>query len=241
MTNRPVFIHHHLGMGDHIMCNGLVRSLLNDGAYYTEVYVFAKSKNAQRVSRMFDDDTRIRIIPIPEGENEITFVNGVVYKYGIVDFIRCGFGAIENLTSAGLISNFDEAFYVGAGIPFEMKWSKFKLRRDRQEEQRVVNKLNPDGVQFMFVHDDPSRGFVINPHNPNNLLVIKNDISEDLFNMIGVLENASEIHCMESSISNLIEFLSSVTCPLYMHKSVRTDSNGNSCNAISKQKNWILV
>lgn len=241
MNHRPLFVHHHLGMGDHIMCNGLVRSLLNDGKYYTEVYVFAKEKNASRVARMFDDDQRIRVISIPESENEVAFVNAVLNGYGIVDFVRCGFGSIENMISMGLASNFDEVFYVGSGIPFKNKWDKFNIRRDIEAEQRVLKKLNPNGVPFMFVHDDPSRGFVINPPNPQNLMVIKNDPSEDLFNMIGVFEAASEIHCMESSISNLIEFIPSVTCPLYMHKSIRKDSSGHSYNATSRAKNWIVV
>ena len=241
MIHRPLFIHHHLGMGDHIMCNGLVRSLLNDGKYYTEVYVFSKENNAPRVTRMFDDDPRIRVIAIPNSQNEIGFVNNVINTYGIVDFVRCGFGAIDNLISMGVVSNFDEAFYVGAGIPFENKWSKFKIRRDTNEEQRVLKKLNPNGIPFVFVHDDPSRGFVINPPNPQNTMIIKNDPSEDLFNMIGVFESASEIHCMESSISNLIEFIPSVNCPLYMHKSIRKDSAGHSHNATSKAKNWIVV
>lgn len=238
--NRPLFVHHHLGMGDHIMCNGLIRSLLNDGKCYTNVFVFSKERNAPRVSRMFDDDARIGVIPIPESHNEIAFVNQVIGAYGIVDFIRCGFGAIDNLISMNRVSNFDEAFYVGAGIPFENKWSRFKIRRDVSEEQRVLSKLNPSNSPFMFVHDDPSRGFTVTPPNPKNITVVKNDPSEDLFNMIGVLEAASEIHCMESSISNLIEFIPSINSPLYMHKSIRIDSNGNSHNATSR-KNWIIV
>lgn len=241
MNHRPLFVHHHLGMGDHIMCNGLIRSLLNDGKYYTNLYVFSKEKNAARVARMFDDDSRIGVIAIPESQNEVVFVNNVISTYGIVDFIRCGFGAIDNLISMGLASNFDEVFYITAGIPFDYKWSKFKIRRDTKEENRILKKLNPSGLPFMFVHDDPSRGFVINPPNPKNLLIIKNDPSEDLFNMIGIFEAASEIHCMESSISNLIEFIPTIICPLYMHNSIRMDSSGHIENATSREKNWIVV
>lgn len=240
MANRSLFIHHHLGMGDHIICNGLVRSLLNDGKCYAEVYVFCKQRNAPRVARMFDDEPRIKVLVIPDSENEVLFVNGVIYSYGITDFIRCNFGTIDNLMSMGLVSNFDEAFYVGTGIPFENKWSKFNIRRDKVEEQRVLNKLNPNMIPFMFVHDDPSRGYSINPVNPNNLLVVRNDPSEDLFNMIGVLESASEIHCIESSISNLIEFIPNITCPLHMYASMRPDSVGRLWNATTK-KNWIVT
>ena len=191
--------------------------------------------------RMFDDEPKIKVLPIPSSVDEIDYVNQIISKYGIVDFIRCGFSSIENLKSLGIVSNFDEAFYVGAGIPFENKWSQFKIRRNFSEENRILNKLNPTKEPFMFVHDDPSRGFIITPPNPSNLLVVKNDVTEDLFDMIGVLESAAEIHCMESSISNLIEFLPNIVCPLYMHKAIRMDQNGKTENATSKMKKWIVI
>ena len=41
----PLVIHHNLGLGDHIICNGLVRCLLNEGKYFSDVYIFCKEKN----------------------------------------------------------------------------------------------------------------------------------------------------------------------------------------------------
>jgi plasmid rolling circle replication initiator protein Rep len=71
----------------------------------------------------------------------------------------------------------------------------------------------------MFVHDEPSLGYNITKiENPNNLKIIKNDTTESIFNMIGIMENASEIHCMESSIRCLIDHLPNINCPLHLHK-----------------------
>ena len=46
-----VFIHHHLGLGDHIICNGLVREF----AKSYNINLFCKSKNMYNVSVMFAD------------------------------------------------------------------------------------------------------------------------------------------------------------------------------------------
>ena len=236
--NRTLFVHHHLGMGDHIICNGLIRSLLGTNSVFQSVAVFAKERNYKRVQRMFDDDSRITVISIPSDANEVLYVNAVVEQYKICDFIRCGFGMGDNLENMGLVSNFDVGFYACAGIPFEHRWTNFRLRRNTESEQKALNQLNPTGQPFAFVHDDPSRGFILNPNISKELHVIKNDPSIDVFDMISILENASEIHCMESSFRCLVEHIDTIMCPLYLHTSVRADTNGNFLLSSSK-KNWI--
>ena len=236
----PLVLHHHLGMGDHIICNGMVRSLLNGGKFYTDVYVFAKERNFNRVVRMFDDDPRIHVIPIPSNQNEIHFVNEFVLKNSVMNFMRCGFGAVDNLQLMGLAKEFDEALYLSAGLPYEKRWSEFRLRRDSVEEGRVLRKLNPTNEKYMFVHDNPSIGCVFTPDNPNGLKIIKNDPTEDIFDMTMLLENASEIHCMESSFRCLIEHLPRVTCPLFLHSGVRTDGHGETIVS-GVRKEWNVV
>jgi hypothetical protein len=231
----PLFIHHHLGMGDHIICNGMIRTLLNDSESCTDVYVFSKESNAKRVSRMFEDDSRIHVVSIPTDQDEFTFVD----KFG-VRIMRCGFGDISKLQYLGLAKTFDEALYVSAGVPYENRWSAFYIRRDPAQEKIVLDKLNPTGEAFMFVHDDPSRGISFTPSNSNGLKIIRNDPSEDIFNMCLLLENAAEIHCMESSFRCLIEHLPLIKCPLFLHTGVRSDGHGSTIVSGSKRK-WIAV
>jgi|688.fasta_scaffold02376_13 hypothetical protein len=236
----PLVLHHHLGMGDHIICNGMVRTLLNKGKFYTDVYLFAKERNANRVIRMFDDEPRIHVISIPSNQNEIQYVNKFIFEKNVMNFMRCGFGAVDNLQLMGITKDFDEALYISAGIPHEKRWSEFRLRRDPVEEGRVLRKLNPNSEKFMFVHDDPSRGIVFSPDNSNGLKIIKNDPSEDIFNMCMLLEHAEEIHCMESSFRCLIEHLPNIKCPLYLHTGVRNDGHGESIVS-GVRKKWITV
>lgn len=236
-----LFIHHHLGLGDHIICNGLVRTLLNGGKVYAGLGVFAKEEHTIKVRRMFDDENKITVIPIPKNINEIAFTNHYIATNNIINFIRCGFGGIDNFYSMGMIKKFDEVFYCMAGIPHKSRWSNFKIRRDMDEEARIFNKLNPNKEKYIFVHDDVNRGMVINPNNPNNLKIIKNDITESIFDMSMILENATEIHCMESSMRCLIEHVKT-NCPLYLHTSIRPDGQGtNPFITGSSRKNWILI
>ena len=59
-----IFIYHHLGLGDHIMLNGFVRSVAES---YDRTWLFAKpGNNTKNVRRMYQDNSQINIIPLDD-------------------------------------------------------------------------------------------------------------------------------------------------------------------------------
>lgn len=220
-------LHHHLGMGDHIICNGLVRSLLDINDF---IHLLCKEANVSRVSRMFDDDDRIIPISIPNGADEHLFAAGYATSVNM-KYMRCGFSYWN------AHETFDEMFYRHAKINYQNRWSRFYLRRDKEAEEKAFKLMNPSQQEFVFVHDDPSRGMNISIRN-TKYLVVRNNPSIDIFDLCMLLENAKEIHCMESSFRCLIEHLPKVTCPLYLYSSVRNDGHGRAIIGGSK-KTWI--
>lgn len=217
----PLLIHHHMGVGDSIICNGLVRSLLTNGSYFSDIIVCSWERNTKTVQRMYDNTDHVHVLSIPENTNEVVAVNSFINENKICDFIRCGFGMMENMMRLGMASSFDQCFYLSAGVPYEHQWSHFQYRRDSEKEEAVLTKLNPSNEPFIFVHDAPDRGYTFDPVNTKGLKVIKNDMSESIFDMGKLLESAKEIHCMESSFRVLIDHLPSVSCPLYFYPNVR--------------------
>lgn len=69
------YIYHHLGLGDHIICNGLVRSLKN--SFNEEISVFVKPQYYENISKMYRDDPNI--IPLPIG-NDYQVMNYISEK-----------------------------------------------------------------------------------------------------------------------------------------------------------------
>jgi len=233
MNSSTLYIHHHLGMGDHIICNGLVRSLVGNKA--DNITLFVRTNNFPRVQRMYADDPRIDFAIVPAEGNECVFVDEYIrHRQGTL--LRLGF---DQLYKSPML-NFDQVFYIYAGVPFSNRWDKFFVKRDPEGESKAIAKLNPTGEPYMFVHDDPSRGFLIDPPNPRGLKVIKNDVSVDIFDMIGMLEGAEEIQCMESSFRCLIESVPSIACPLFLHKMVRFANQPNPALSIGRKK-WVEI
>ena len=100
---------------------------------------------------------------------------------------------------------FDQLFYLQAGIPYEVRYSHCYWLRDYAQEERLAAKLAPQG-DYAFVHDDATRGYIVSTAGIG-LPIVRNDISESIFHMGLLLERATEVHCMESSIRCMIESL----------------------------------
>ena len=61
MKNNKAYIIHHLGLGDHVVCNGLYRNL---SKRYKECVLPAKQRNHESLSNMLSDLPNITILPL---------------------------------------------------------------------------------------------------------------------------------------------------------------------------------
>jgi hypothetical protein len=230
----------HQGLGDHIICNGLIRSLLEK---HDSIVLFVKENIFLSVQRMYDNESRIFCFPMLKSAGEEDYFsfftkNKNTMKIGFSKYWELVHKSLE-ITEEFLEQKFDYNFYKLADINFENRWKKFSFQRSYEDENRVFKKLNPDNEPYIFVHDDIARGFALNPSNPNNYKIIKNDPSELIFSMISILENAEEIHCMESSFNALIECLPTIKDnKLFYHSKVR---NYPYWLISTTKRNWSII
>ena len=201
-----LYVHHHLGLGDMIHMNGMMRKILKEEKY-DSIYVFSKNCHKTMVDWMYRDELRIKVIGIDETGPEIQLVDQ--FMSGVEgDFVRIGHEYYRPQNNEIGPITCDMIFYNQVGVPYSSRFDDCYWERDLEEEERVYNKLAPKGKNYIFVHDDPSRGFVINDEATNpNLEIVRNDMSESIFHLGALLENAKEIHLMESSIRCMVEFL----------------------------------
>jgi hypothetical protein len=206
------YIYHHLGLGDHIICNGIVR-------HYNEIFksvtVFCKPHNFANVEYMYRDNDSIIVLPIGEDSDIIEYVN----KNNLhSDLITIGFNRLTNQNS----KTFDEGLYNMMGIPFTYRFSKFVFDRNVEKETIVYNELNPNNESYIYIHDDKDRGFIIDRTKiNNNLKIIENDKRFLMFDMLKIIENATEIHTMQTGMRDLINSYTFDKPKFYLHWYVR--------------------
>lgn len=232
---KEIYIHHHLGLGDHIDMNGFIRFfLLTNG--FNKINLFVKSSYYDMIQYMYSDEDRINLIPIDPKIDEDLQVFAYMRKINNGKLLRVGF---ENYPFGKEIEenkNCWEYFYEQLNVPYDVKVNFFYVERNVEEEERLYKKLNPSNEPYIFLHDDSDRGFSINHEyiSNKNLKIIKNDKSENIFYFLKILENAEEIHCMESSFKSLIEIYAK-TEKLFFHD-FRNHPLGTKTN-----KKWRIV
>jgi hypothetical protein len=207
------YIYHHLGLGDHIICNGLVR-------YYEkklgEISLFCKPQNYNNVKFMYSDNENIKILPVGEDYDVDMFI-GINNLY--LDTIKIGFSRLLDYPHP---FTFDEGFYGIAKIDFKERFNSFYIPRDLIKENVVYNELNPNNETYIFVHDDKSRGFSVDIDKlPPNIKIIENDVKYGLFDMLTLIERAEEVHVMQSSLRDLINSYKMNKPKFYLHNYIR--------------------
>tara|TARA_R110000824_G_scaffold132903_5_gene295506 strand:+ start:447 stop:1178 length:732 start_codon:yes stop_codon:yes gene_type:complete len=195
----------HLGLGDHIICNGLLRELRKK---FDIVYMPVKQHNTHSVRDLFRDDPGIEIIPV-RGDNDAKskqslFARHVDEVIGVGNF---GTGFLENCKS------FDESFYIQCGVSFKERWSSFFYKRDLEKEEELYHELATD-EPYIFVHDDLQRDYIIDEkHFLDGAQIIRpihrfgEESLNSLFHYGKLVEGAQEIHCIDSSFACYIEHL----------------------------------
>jgi len=144
------YIYNHLGLGDHIICNGLYREIINTNDFYT---LFVKHHNVETVSFMIKDLNNINIKSVNDDSEVISYLtdNNISRE----SIILIGFCQIP-LPGA---KDFDDSFYIQHNLPFEKRWSSFKCDRDIESEKNIFDKFNVKEGEYVFIHDDKSRGY----------------------------------------------------------------------------------
>ena len=133
-----IYIFHHIGLGDHIICNGLVRSLIKTDSEYT---LFCRPQYLNSVKSMYKDLTNLFFM---EGCDHS--INNFLSTINPNQIIKIGFEYTPENYS------WDEYFYKQHNIPFINRWEKFKINRDFDRENALYEKLNPNNDKFALVH-----------------------------------------------------------------------------------------
>jgi hypothetical protein len=221
-----LYIYHHLGLGDHILCNAIVR---NYAKRYDKIYLFVKPHNYISVKFMYRDLNNIEYI---QGDD---FIAESIIR-GKTNVLKIGFSELQSNIS------FDRSFYNLVNLDFSKRWDDFYFERDINREIEFFKSFNIEEKKYIFLHDDKQRGYNINRKfiNGDDIILSPNlNLTNNIFDYIYIFLNAKEIHCMDSSFRVLIDSLNINNTKLYFHTYVR--GNYNFINlAVSKLK-WKII
>jgi len=165
-----------------------------------------------------------------------------IVKLFALDIVDLGFFGRNFLESETL--NFDEQMYAQAGVDFNARWDSFNPTRNQEKEIDIFASYNVKPGEYIFLHEDQTRDIVIDRTLIKSTLKIvqptpthaKNSITDYML----LIENAAEIHTIESSFGALIESMN-VAVPKYSHRYARQKVVDNPRTAFTYRTAWEVL
>lgn len=220
-----IYLYHHLGLGDHFICNGLVRFLVNNEENYT---MFVKPHNLNSVSFMYRDLNNLSFMKVLDSscQNFPFERDDKIIKINLENFNE----------NQGVL--WDEFFYKQHNIDFKNRWDNFKVIRDFKREEFLYNYLNPNDEKFILIHRSGSDGV-----DRINYNLIRNEYKKifvenhtnNIFDYFLLACKAEEIHCVESCFLVLMDSLD-LNKNLFYHNNLNTR-----CNNFNLKNKWKII
>ena len=230
-----IFFVPHLGLGDHFTCNGMTREIYKEAKI---MVMPVKENNIKVVRKMFSDLENLHLIPLV-GSMDYADTQHMNDTFALMEFFKNrdyiikAVGAFSPNTFIRDNRNYDEIFYNQVGIDFQKRWDSFFYPRNIDNEMKMFNDcFNLVKNEYIFLHDDPTRGRVINIDLlPKGIKIItphQKFWDADILDYRYILENAREIHCVNSSFSDMMDaFDLSKVNRLCIHEYARTNDPVN--------------
>jgi hypothetical protein len=259
-NGNKLFIIPHLELGDNLILNGAIRFL---STKYKKIIYVVKQIYYDQISIMFSDIPNLLLYPTMGGfiENRkmstlIPYDNDVknIYnKYNIDFIVFDGYRNEYDLTNYKYPRKYPVYFYDDLRISHDIRYTYFKINRNYNNENILYyNLINIIGNNYIIILDDEKRNLIINKkyysnknipifklnNNSNNEIKELNNIrTSNIFNYIKILENAKEIHSIDSSILLLIDQLN-INVKTYVHRYARNQPLGY---VVYRNKNFIYI
>lgn len=184
---KSLVIRSHLGLGDMLVINAIVR---DRAAKFNHVFLPCKEHNVPSVWFMFRDLSNVEVVSVKDDidANEIALKCGL----GGSEFLGLGIFAHESGFS---IHKWDKEMYRQADVPFEDRWDKWHVMRDKSQEFP-----SPKLSGWTFCHQDTKRRFEVDVNKlpRGNVICPKPYETRNILNYWSWIENAEEIHVVDS-------------------------------------------
>ena len=189
-----VLIEAHFGLGDNLICLGLMRELAekNPGVRY---HLACLPQYFHSITWMLQSTENIFPTVVTSGREARQLANFLNATYKTI--------GIHNID----IKRFDESFYEEYGIPFEYRWSKAAVAPGPRSEE-LYKRLNPKNEPFMLVcrTESGNNTYPLKIENPSKLKVIEiYPATHNIYDWTKLVEMATEIHSIDTSFLHFVE------------------------------------
>jgi hypothetical protein len=189
-----IVLYHHTGLGDHFICNGLVNDFAERHAH---LYLPCNRIHEATVACLYSEQPKVTVVPVDNDRQHAEVAAFAAARR--LPIVKVGFAHC-------VPEAFDRSFYAQLQIPFEYRYTKFRLPSRIAHEDEVFDALAPR-VPYAVVHREASFGtYRLRITTPLPIVEITRFARRDFGNLLNyrkLLQRAAEIHCINSSVIHL--------------------------------------
>jgi hypothetical protein len=203
----------HYGFGDYVVCYGLVKEM---SKRYDNVILFAiPHRSVLHISNIKRLYSSIKNVQINTDDPKL-----------YPDVLYVGWNKFTEALAKDPSTHCLNFFYDQVGVPLNLMWDNFYYDRDMAKEKEIFyDRLGlKDDEEYIFLHDDPVRGFEINrQHITPDIKIIHlvelDDVS--ILDTLYLIERSKEVHVGNTGLVPFIELMNIKHNNLNYHKYIR--------------------
>lgn len=196
-----LIVYHHLGLGDHIICNGMVHWINHHWA--DEIWLPALDGNFESVQRLYSMQPKVKVVSLQDvGGNtikEIVQINNMSTQFSV---------PMLKISQWGNTTEFDRRFYDSLGIDFQVSHDWFTPVPEDDHMKALHETVTKGLTEYCLIHDTASIGkkdLKITTDLPQ--IRIEKIPGYTLFDWTKTILEAKEIHCIDSSAIHMVDRL----------------------------------
>lgn len=219
----------HYGFGDYVICYGFVKELAKK---HDNIILFAKPHRSKldidNIKRLYSSIKNVRI-----ATDDPIFHENVMYV---------GWGKLVEAFNNDSSTQFQKFFYNEVGVPLNLMWDNFYFERDMNKEREIYyDRLGlKDNEEYIFLHDDPIRNFIINRNyiKPNIKIIHLVELEDiSILDTLYLIEKSKEVHMTTTGLVSFVDQMNIEHNCLNLHKYVRPHANGQPILRL----NWNII
>jgi len=222
-----LIVYHHLGLGDHFVCMGLVLELAERYARRA-VHLPVKHAYLDTVRTLYARAPQVQVFGIDgDAAEQQVYERARRLQLRVA---RLGFAALDRV-------HWDRSFYDLAGLDFGLSWSRFSPGDAGADADALFERL-VHSKPYLLIHDDGSVGrFALRlPAEGERLFVRPEPGASGLLAWSRIIREASQIHCIDSSVVHLVDRMPRIPGQqLFLH-----DARHSGCTFV-RRHDWKLI
>lgn len=222
-----------MSLGDTIVCSPIVHRFAENANI---LYLPSQRKFYETTACLYQDNPKIKVVAFDGPGFEAAFIeqnNLTRIDFADIDVTRV---YIENLNEyANAKVNWDRQIYEYYDIPYSVRYREFKFPKHVEGADLLYDQLTEGDDNYCLFHQQTGQhpqgvgidlaGFrAANNLPPLKIIEINDTITTNMLQYVKLIENAKEIHCVNTSFFWLVDSLFNRTSAQLFYHDRRADS-----------------